>query len=67
MIAKTRTYIALSILTVDAVDFSSETSGNTFGVSRVAFCNACESFLNTNLAANFVEFEVSRKHQMTFH
>ena len=67
MIAKIRTCVVLSILTVNAVNFSSQTSGNTFGVSRVAFCYACESFLNTNLAANSVEFEVSRKYHMTFH
>ena len=67
MIEGTRTCVGLSILTVGAVDFSSETSGNTFGVSRVTVWYACESFLNTNLAANSVEFQVSRKHHMTFH
>ena len=60
MIGRTRTCVMLSIRTVYAVDFSSETSGNTFGASRVALCNACKSFLNTNLAANSVEFEVSK-------
>ena len=56
----------LPIHTVDAVDFSSQTSGNTFGVSRVAVCYACECLLNTNLAANSVEFEITGKHYMTF-
>ena len=55
----------LPIHTVDAVDFSSKTSGNTFGISRVTVCYACESFLNTNLAANTVEFEITGKHYMT--
>ena len=67
MVEGTRNCVVLSILTVHTIDFSSQTSGNTFGVSRVAVWYACESFLNTNLAANSVEFEVSRKHYMTFH
>ena len=56
----------LSILTVDAVDFSPETSGNTFGVSRVAKGYAREIFFHAHLATNLVEFEVSRKIYMTF-
>ena len=53
------------LLTVDASDFRSQASGNTFGIGRVTVGYTRESFFNTQLGANFIEFEIPGNDHVT--
>ena len=46
-------------LTVNAGQFSSQASGNAFGISWIAVGDTSVSFFDTYLLANTVEFEIS--------
>ena len=51
--------------TVDTGGFSSQTSGNAFGISWVTISDTLECFFNTNFHTNSIEFEIPWKQHVT--
>ena len=51
-------------LTVNAGQFSSQTSGDAFGISWIAVGDTSVSFFDTYLLANSIEFKISRIHHV---